>query len=215
MFKKDRPLAHTTPLPSQTWLKGRADEVDTPREGQSFTVKRSHAHVCCTWVCWLTRAGGKERVPPSYEDFWGWDLGPDAERTLTVHINLPVKYTHLIWYNLMYLDLIFIKRKTLFTITYIWNLREKTTNEYNKTEADSQIQRTNSCYQWEEELGGGSNGWRLMHKNYLYKIHKQQGYTLQHRGKQSLFHNNLKWSIMYKTIISLCYKPETYIMLNF
>ena len=76
---------------------------------------------------------------------------------LTVHITLPVKYTHLIRYNLVYLDLIFIKRKTLFTITYIWNLREKTTNEYNKTEADSKIQRTNSCYQWEEELGGGSN----------------------------------------------------------
>ena len=57
----------------------------------------------------------------------------------------------------MYLDLIFIKRKILFAIIYIWNLRKKTTNEYNKTETDSQTQRTKSCYQWEEEMGEGSN----------------------------------------------------------
>ena len=35
------------------------------------------------------------------------------------------------------------KDKTLQVFTYTWNPKNKIDNEYNKTEADSQIQRTN------------------------------------------------------------------------
>ena len=35
------------------------------------------------------------------------------------------------------------RKTTVYDITYVWNLKIKQTSEYNKTETDSQIQRTN------------------------------------------------------------------------
>ena len=47
----------------------------------------------------------------------------------------------------------------------------------------------------------------------MYKLNKQQGYTVQHHEIEPLFCNNLKWSIIYKNVESLCCTPETNIML--
>ena len=46
----------------------------------------------------------------------------------------------------------------------------------------------------------------------MHKISKQQGYIVQHREIQPLFWNNFKWSIIYKTIESLCYTSDTNIV---
>ena len=49
------------------------------------------------------------------------------------------------------------ERQILYDITYMWNLKIKT-NEFNKTETDSQIQRTNQ--QLAVGRGKGEGQWR-------------------------------------------------------
>ena len=61
---------------------------------------------------------------------------------------LPVATT---WCDLEGIMLSEISQRKTNTVhfTYIWNLKNKT-NEYNKTETDSQIQTTNQLLLWEE-----------------------------------------------------------------
>ena len=42
-------------------------------------------------------------------------------------------------------------------------------------------------------------------KTAIYKVHKQQGYMVQHREKQQLLCITFKWNIKYKTFELLCY----------
>ena len=46
------------------------------------------------------------------------------------------------WEGIMVSEISQTERQILYDITYMWNLKIKT-NEFNKTETDSQIQRTN------------------------------------------------------------------------
>ena len=86
----------------------------------------------------------------------------------------------------------------------------------NKTETDFKFREQTSGYQ-QGEGGGGKRGrgarqgqeikrFRLCNKCLSYK------YVLYCTGKQSLFYNTVKWSMIHKNIEFLCCTPEMNIL---
>ena len=66
-------------------------------------------------------------------------------------------------------------------------------NEYNKTEIDSQIYRTNYWLPMgREKAGGAKQGQGMRGTNSMYKIYKLHRYVLQHREYSTIFDNDFK-----------------------
>ena len=79
------------------------------------------------------------------------------------------------------------ERQIPYDFTYMWNLKK--VNEYNKTETDSQIQRTNQWLPEGRKVEGGAKQVKGIKRlqTASYKINKSQGYNLQHREYSHYF----------------------------
>ena len=87
----------------------------------------------------------------------------------------------------------------------MWNPKNSTSELTYKRETDSQTQETNL------RLPKGKSGrrdklevWDLQMHTTIYKIDKQQGFTLQHRELYLISYNKLQWKRIGKKNIDIC-----------
>ena len=88
------------------------------------------------------------------------------------------------------------ERHTTYDITYMWKLKTDTNELIYKTEMDSQTKKTNFMVIKGERKGGMHRSWDQDTHTTLCKTDKQQGPTVQHRERHSVFCNNLKGKII-------------------
>ena len=97
------------------------------------------------------------------------------------------------------------EKQILYDITYMWNLKN-TTSEYNKKEADSQIQRTNQWLPVEREGRGNTEVEEWEVQTTGYKIGSRMYYTTW--GIQPIFCNNCKQKVTFKIVVKMCRKNK-------